>query len=251
MTPEVLSASEPEPKGMGAFSRLTGVFFEPGKTFEDIAARPGWVLPLALVIVAALAFSISLGQRIGFDRVVDQQVAGRLAKATPEQREQIEKSIEMQKKFAPIGSAVASFLMPPIVALICSAVLLGILAGILSAPVKFKQVFSVFCYSAMPAIVYLALCIVVMYLKAPSDFNIKNPLAFNPAAFMDPTTTSPFLYSLATWVDVFFIWRLYLLIVGLKAAGGKQLSMGGAAVAVLLPTAVLILGSASLAGIFG
>ena len=41
---------------MSEFSRLTGVFFEPGKTFADIAERPRWLVPLLLVIVAGVAF---------------------------------------------------------------------------------------------------------------------------------------------------------------------------------------------------
>jgi hypothetical protein len=39
--------------------------------------------------------------------------------------------------------------------------------------------------------------------------------------------------------------------IGLKAAGGRLISMGGAMTAVFLPWAVWVLGSASLAGVFG
>ena len=56
MTPEVAQAPEPTPAGMGVFSRITGVFFEPGKTFEDIGRRPSWFVPLLLSILSGLAF---------------------------------------------------------------------------------------------------------------------------------------------------------------------------------------------------
>ncbi len=236
---------------MSAASRLVGVFFEPAKTFEDIAARPGWLLPLALMILSALAFTFAAGQRIGFDRLVDQQMQGRLAQMSADQRVQAERGIEMQKKFAPVGWYGGSVFAPPIIALVCSAVLLGIVAGVLSAPVKFKQVLSIFCYSAMPSLISVALTIVVMYLKPPDDFNLRNPLAFNPAAFLDPATTSKFLYSVASWLDVFVIWRVILLAIGLKAAGGKRLSMASAMFAVLLPFAVVVLAGASFASMFG
>jgi len=251
MTPEPNNASTPEPQGMSSISRVIGVFFEPTKTFADIAARPNWFLPLALVILSALAFSVSIGQRVGFDRIVDQQTASRLANASPDQRAQMEKGIEMQKRFAPIGWYVGSLLGPPIVTLICSLVLMGIVSGILSAGLKYKQVFSIFCYSAMPGLVSVLLIIVVMYLKPPDDFNIRNPLAFNPAAFMDPNTTSKFLYSLASWFDVFVIWRVLLLAVGFKAAAPKKLTMSSALFAVLLPFAVIVLGSAAFSSMFG
>jgi hypothetical protein len=43
---------ETGPPPTGEFSRLTGVFFEPKKTFTDIAARPSWLMPTLIVIVA-------------------------------------------------------------------------------------------------------------------------------------------------------------------------------------------------------
>jgi hypothetical protein len=91
----------------------------------------------------------------------------------------------------------------------------------------------------------------VMFMKPPEDFNLQNPLVFNPAAFMDQATTSKFLYSLASSFDLFRLWTLVLIAIGLKAAGGRQVSMGGAVTAVFLPWAIWVLGSASLAGVFG
>ena len=55
MTPENAAAVEPEPSRMGEFSRIVGVFFEPSKTFKDIAERPTWIVPMILVILAILA----------------------------------------------------------------------------------------------------------------------------------------------------------------------------------------------------
>ena len=61
MTPESLSESEPQPKGLSEGSRLTGVFFEPAKTFEDVAARPNFWAPLILLMVVALVYIALFG----------------------------------------------------------------------------------------------------------------------------------------------------------------------------------------------
>jgi hypothetical protein len=50
--------------------------------------------------------------------------------------------------------------------------------------------------------------------------------------------------------DLFTIWTILLTAVGLKAAAGNRLSFGGALFAVVLPWAILVLGGASLAGMF-
>ncbi len=232
---------------MGEFSRLTGVFFEPTKTFADIAERPRWLVPLVLLILASVVYMILFTQRVGWDGTIRQQMESnpRTAQMSPEQRE---RAITMGAKFASISAYAGPVVGIPVYDLIVAGVLLGIVAGLMSAPVKFKQVFAVVCYAGLPGVLVAALSIVVMFLKKPEDFNLRNPLAFNPGVFMDPQSSSKFLYSLATSLDLFVIWTILLIAVGLKAAAGKRLSFGGALFAVVLPWAAVILVKASLAG---
>jgi hypothetical protein len=251
MSPENVTALEPQPSGLSEVSRLTGVFFEPTKAFEDIAARPRWIVPLVLTILFGIIFTSAIGARIGWDRVIQQQMESRLEKMSPDQRAAAEKGADIQKSLAPIFAYAAAIVGPPIGYLIASAVLLGIVSGIMSAPVKLKQIFAILCYANLPGLIYIVLAIVVMYLKSnPADFNLRNPLAFNFGAFMDPVTSSKFVYSLATSIDIFTIWKILLIAIGLKAAGGKKLSFGGALTAVIAPWAILVLIGASLAGVF-
>jgi hypothetical protein len=48
----------------------------------------------------------------------------------------------------------------------------------------------------------------------PAGFNPKNPVATNPAYFMDPVTSNKFLYSMASALDVFVIWSILLIGIG-------------------------------------
>jgi len=239
----------PEPQGMGEMSRVAGVFFEPKKTFEDIARRPTFWVPLLISIIFGLAFTQAVGQRIGWERVVRHQMemSSRNQQATPEQRE---KGVQMGVKIASVISYLGPILGVVIYTLVTASVLLGIVAGIMSAPVKFKQVFAVCAWAGVPGILFAVLGIIVMYLKPPEDFNINNPLVFNPGAMMDPQTSSKFVYSLASSLDLFSLWAILLIATGLKAAAGMKLSFGGAMFSVLLPWGVFVLGRAALAGVF-
>jgi hypothetical protein len=250
MTPETLQPVEPEEKGMGEASRIAGIFFEPGKTFEDIARRPTWVVPLVLIIVCALIMMFLFAQHVGWERMIRHQYETnpRLAQMDPQQRA---RAMEMQIKFSGVGAYAGVILGIPIVDLVWALVLLGIVKGIMGAPVRFKQVFAVVVWAGIIGIVSTVLVIIVMFLKNPDDFNLQNPLVFNPGALMDPLTTSKFVYSLASSLDLFTLWLLVLIGIGLKAAGGRSLSTGGAMVAVFLPWVVWTLGKASLAGVFG
>lgn len=234
---------------MGEFSRISGVFFDPKTAFADIAKRPTWIVPVVLVVIFGLLVSVTIGQRVGWDRVVRQsmETSSRTQQMTPEQREQ---AVAVGTKFASI-MAYTGVILVPLVFAIMAGVLLGVASGIFSAGVRFNQVFAVVCYSSLTGIISAILTIVVLFLKNPDEVNVQNALAFNPAAFMDPTTSSKFLYSLCTSLDLFSFWTILLIAAGLRAASGKKLTFASAVFAVVLPWAVYVLGKSALAGVFG
>jgi len=234
---------------MGEASRLAGVFFEPSKTFADIAARPSFWVPLILSIAFGLLYITLYTQHVGWERMIRHQMetSSRAAQLTPEQRET---QAQMGAKFAPVIGYVGILAGIPIALVIWAAVLLGIVKGIMSVPIRFKQTFAIVCYAGLPGVIFMLLAIAVMFLKSPDDFNLQNPLVFNPAAFMDQATASKFVYSVASSLDLFRIWTMLLIGIGLKAAAGRKMSTGGAMAAVFVPWAIWTLCAGALAGIF-
>src|ERR1017187_8987801 len=163
MTPELLPEEEPQPQGLGEGSRLTGVFFEPAKTFADVAARPNFWAPLILIIVVSLAYMVLFGQHVGWERMIRHQTetSSRAAQQTPEQREA---GIQMGVKFAPVMTYVVILLGVPLGTLIWAAVLLGIVKGMMSAQVRLKQVFAIIWYASLPGVIMALLAIAVMFM---------------------------------------------------------------------------------------
>ena len=250
MAPDIAPALEAEPARLGEFSRLTGVLFEPNKTFADIARRPGWIVPLIVVILFSLIYIYSFSVHVGWERTIlkamDPNNNPRIAQIAPEQRQRI---IDRQLQLAPVFGYVGVILVPPLYYLLASGIFLGIVKGLLGVPILFKQAFAAMSYaSAVPRVIFYLLSIAVMFLKNPDDFDVQNPFLSNPGAVLDPQTTPKFLFSLAGSLDLFSIWVILLIAVGLKAAGGKRLSFGGALFAVALPWSVYVLGRAFLAG---
>jgi hypothetical protein len=235
---------------MSEISRIAGVFFEPAKTFEDVASRPSFLVPLVLVILCSLIYTGLYSQHVGWEPMLRHQMETnqRAAQLSPEQREQ---QIQVGLKIAPIFGYAISLVGVPLGYLIGAAVLLG-MVKIMSAPTRLSQVYAVMCYSGITGIVFIALAIAVMFLKPnPADFDIQNPLAFNLGALLDPNSGSKFVYTLATSMDLFSFWRIILVAIGLKATGGRSLSFTGALIAVLIPWAIWVLAAASLAGLRG
>jgi hypothetical protein len=249
MTPEIAASGDPQPAGMSEASRLAGVFFEPKKAFADIAARPRWIVPLILMILMGIGITMLYSQKGVMRIAAEQQMTNnaQFQQLPPDQRAQ---RLESGMKIATIlGYCVPIFI--PLAYLVMALVLWAIVSGILSAPVRFGQVFAIVTYAQLPGLLMSILIVIVLQLKNAADYNLQNPLMFNPGAFMDPQTSPKFVYSLASSLDLFTIWILLLVATGLKAAAGKKLSFGGALFAVMLPWAVIILGKAAFAGLTG
>ena len=235
MASEAVNAAEAGPPAMGEFSRLLGVFFEPKRTFGEIAARPSWLAPVLIVIVANILLIYLFNSHVGWEpylhRLMDNNP--QMQQLAPDVRQRV---FERQLQMVPVFSYVGGVLFVPLAFLIGGGLILGIVKGLLGVPMRFGQMFA-------------GLSIVVMFLKKPEDFDIQNSFASNPGAFMDPDTSSKFLYTLASQMDVFSIWVMLLIATGLKAAGGKRISFGGALFSVLLPWVVFVLARAGLAAV--
>lgn len=249
MTPEPSSDSAAPP--MGEAGRLTGVFFDPKKAFADIAARPSWIVPVVLLIVAAIAFTYCYTTHIGWEGYMRQTM-----ETNPSTQnlpaDQREARIAAGAKFAPIFGYVGSVIFIPVAALVMGGVLL-LMCNMMGAggTLKFKQMFGISAYAMLPGLISSILAIVVMFIKNPEEFNLRNPLVFNLGAFMEPPPNSgKLVYSLASSIDLFTFWTIALLAVGITAAS-RKFTFSKALTAVLVPWVALVLFKAVWANFFG
>jgi hypothetical protein len=238
-----------QPSGMSEMGRLVGVIWEPKPVFEDLAERPRFWVPLILLTVLSVAFLLVFGQRVGFESTIRRQLESnsRLQQMPAEQRAAlIEQSAGWASKTAYAGGAVGVAVSTLLVAVI----LLGSFNLLGGAKLRFRQAFSITCYSFIPSAISTVGTFIVMLLKDPADFDLKNPLPVHLGAFLDPQTTAKWLYSLASSFNVFTIWMMLLMALGFSVAA-KKMTFGKALTLVALPWAVVVLIGAAIAGISG
>src|SRR5262245_21802281 len=60
----VVQPEQGEPARLGFFGRLTGIYFEPKKTFEDIARKRSWVGMFLILSLLAMAAGYALTLRV-------------------------------------------------------------------------------------------------------------------------------------------------------------------------------------------
>jgi hypothetical protein len=228
---------------MTELGRLFGVFFEPGKVFADLAARPRWIAPILISILVGLALVYAISSHIGWEPTIRQTIASnpQTADLPADQRE---KAIATGAKFASIFGWVGALLGAPVSVLLIAAVLTGLFNGLLGTELKFAQTFAITAYALLVRALLTALLILLVYLKPPEDFNIQiSP--FSPAAYMNRLETPKWLMSLAGSLDLFTIWAIILLAIGFSVAA-KKLSFTKSLTAIATPWLIWVVGMMAL-----
>ena len=99
-TPVIAPEAPQAPGPINHFGRIIGVFFSPKETFEDIAKRPSWVIPVILMTVLGIAVAFVMNQKIDWRDVASKRIeeSPRAANLSADQKQQ---QIEMSAKISP------------------------------------------------------------------------------------------------------------------------------------------------------
>src|SRR5258708_25972397 len=218
----VVAAEGPEGHGsINHSARIIGVFFSPKSTFEDIAQRPSWILPVILMTVLGGMVAFVMNQKVDWRDVATKRIeeSSRSANLSAEQKSQ---QIEMSAKISPGIAYGFGMAWPILQALIVGSVLLlayNVLGG---GDTKFGAAMGITAHAYFPWILYSMLFGLILYLKAPGTVALENPISTNVGAFL-PESTPKALMSLGKSIDVFTVWTLLLISIGFTATNPKKL----------------------------
>jgi hypothetical protein len=214
------SSLTPEPASLSEGARIIDTFIAPSKTFTDLGRNAkwwSWLPPFVIVCIFGIAFFITVGQKIGFRKVAENQIqaspkaAERMDKLPADQREQ---AMERQAKGTQIFT---EYFYPVLVIffdLVIAVLLFATFTFVAGVDVKFKTAFAIVAYAGLPGVLKLLLAMAsILAGMSPDSFTLQNPVATNPGYFMNPSD-SAFLFSLGSSCDLFLIWTLILTAIG-------------------------------------
>ena len=216
--------SVPAPQAQPAispFGRITGVFFSPKATFEDIVRKPSWLLPVVLLTLFSVGVTVAINQRINWHEFMSQQIekSPQAAQLSAEQKEQ---RIEAGAKFTPIFTYCVGVLGPIIFILVVAVAMWGAFNLLAGANTNFGTSFAISAHAALTGLVSSILFALILYLKPYGTVDLENPLATNLAAIL-PEDASKWLVALCKSFDIFTFWTLILLAIGFAATNPKKL----------------------------
>jgi hypothetical protein len=198
----------------GLFSRIIGVITSPGATYAHIVRTPK---------VAGVLFVVSLvgGLAQGLPQLTERGRAATLEMQVQQMEQwgftvddEMYQQLE-QRSRSPMSAAftiVASFVGFPFFAVIMTVLLWGVFNSILGGTATFKHVMAVLVHSLVISTLGAAFAAPIMYARGVMGSSVANVGAFLP--MLDETS---FLAKFLGMIDLFLVWWLVVLAIGLAA----------------------------------
>jgi len=236
------AAAAPLP-GDSAIARIPGTFFSPGKTFEAIARRPTWILPVALWVILSLAITAVLLPKIDFEKMVRDRIEKSGQKVSDEQ---LQTYVARQKSIAPAISYFIGFAAPLVVTFVCAVVIWGAFKAF-GWDVTYKQSLGVTSHGFLPGVLGAVLLLPLLVRRETMDPNAMGDLLRSNLGFL-VGRDEKVLHSLLGSIDLFSFWSLALFVIGYSAAA--KIRKGQAAGVIVTLWLLFVLGKAGLAALF-
>ncbi|HEY0366249.1 MAG TPA: Yip1 family protein [Pyrinomonadaceae bacterium] len=236
-------ASAPTGSEMSTAETLTGIFFEPSRTFESLRARPRFLaaglilLALACVTTAVVFMRVDMGQYIR-DKIERSPNAAQASEAQKDMQVRVGKTIAM---------VAIPLAVPIIIAAGAALYMLGVMA--FGGAISYMKAVSVWTYSSLPPSVLGSLiAILVLFLKSPDSIDPERVAVTNPGALLGEESSKVLIAALSQ-LDVLRFYGLFLAALGLRKVA--KLSSGqawGVVISLFAIAALLRIGQAALFG---
>jgi hypothetical protein len=240
-------AAPAAPAGRGsetALGRLIGVFVSPVRTFAAIAARPTWLLPVAISAGLSLPVSELILSKTDWRAVVTARMA-RTQRTLPEA--QIDRFVEQSKRLSWLWDAIA--VVAPIVVLFMVAAVLWGACNAFGWEVRFRQSLGVTSHASLPGVLTAGALLAALWNEPVVDPNrVGDVLPTNLGHFF-AGRVDEVVHGLLSSIDLFSFWTMALLVLGLSAAA--KASRGRVAALVLTLWGLYVLGKAGVSAMMG
>ncbi len=219
MSTTAASPAVPEPAPLSAVGRILNLFVAPSTTFLDLKRNTtwaSWLAPWLLIAAVSVGYALVIANKVGFERVMQNNIdaapkqAAQIERLPPEQRaQQLKVSLAITK-----GITYGFPLLVLVGAVIVAALLMATFNFGVGAEVPYKTALAIVMYSSLTGAVSDLLAMASLLAGTdPEGFFIQNPIATNPAYFMNPAD-APVLYAFLASLNVITIWKWVLYGIG-------------------------------------
>ena len=215
-TPSTDATESPTPAAKPAplWEDFIDIFYAPSDVYARREHANPWPMILILTALVTLITVLTWGSLAGpVEAEMRDQVAKTMAKNPQMTADAMETGIKMQMGirrwsgvFFPVGVLIASLFV-------------WLLAKVLGAKETYQKAMIVVTYSAIIAVVQMLVVGAQALVMDTSALTTPDKLSLSAARFVDKATTSPIIYSALKLLDVFGIWGLVVMCIGVRVTG--------------------------------
>jgi len=195
---------------MSTAETLTGIFFEPSRTFESLRARPRFLVAGIILLVLSAIVTAILFMRVDMGQYIRERI-----ERSPNAAQIPEAQKEMQVK---LGKTVGMVLVPAITPIAIAAgaalYLLGVMA--MGGAISYKKALSVWTYSSIPPTVLGSLIVIlVLFLKSADSIDPEHLVVTNPGVLFGEESSKVLVAALSQF-DLLRFYGMFLAALGLR-----------------------------------
>lgn len=192
---------------------LINIFWSPTRVFSGIKEKPGWVLPFVIILVwIALTAAITVMIARSSPEALTRQEEMMRERGMTE--EQIEQAMQITKGPVPViaGGIGGAFVFA--IRLLLFALILNLFIPLFAGASSFKKVFAVVSFSSLVTIPGIVLRLILMAVT-------KSPFVTTSLALLVPDMErTSFFYGFLGGFDLFVLWEMALVALGISCANG-------------------------------
>lgn len=203
------TAAGSAPASKGLLARFIGIITAPKDTFTSVVAAPKWfgILAVSAVLIAfftALPMTTDAGRQAAIDQQVQQRQAFGI-----ETDDATYARIEQMSKIMPYMTAGSVLVFSPIMVLVIGGILFAIFNAALGGEASFKQVLATVTHAGVISTVSAVFSGIINYFRGAVGS------VANLGALLPMLPEKSFLASFLGAIDVFMIWYVVVLAIGL------------------------------------
>lgn len=215
------------PDSTSIWEDFADIFIDPVAVFSR---RRDGKFGLVLLVLAIIATVLSVGLHNGLAPIIDAETsratAAMLAKNPQLSSDQLATGQNVMAKFAMYGAGV--FLC---IGVLVSGVIVWVVSRIVGAKESFAVAMMIATYSQFPRLIEIISNALQGLLLSPSSINSHYSVSLGPARFLSPDT-NPFILGVVGEINVFTLWTVGLIGVGIYVTA--RIGKDSAAVAAAL-----------------
>ena len=211
---DTITATAPAAAPRSLPSRLLSVFTAPGQLFADFREEsPPWVTPLLISIVVTAAVFLLMPHE-AFVEQARETMRQRGVAGGPDP--------EAMARLSPIFAAVGTAISLPIMLLVLSGVLTLVFSVLMGGEARFRQYLAVVSHATLITALGALLTLPLQVMKA--DLSVRLSLAL----FAPFLAADSFGFKLLNSLDVFLIWNLVVVGLGVHVLNGRRIGWASA-----------------------